>query len=231
MKALIQTGSSLSACGHAQAGGRVPVPLKSDFLSMNRWVSAPFYWENLGQGQNYMSGKWVFLSKRLLGVVILVGFPPLTLSAEIVLKGIRLGMDIEQARERALTKMEAVQISPVMPLPGERSCFKLNGGQGIVMANDHERVEAIVITPQLAQYLFGLAGLTKEEFARVLTEVWGLQGAEWQTGIEMPDPHIGMTALVYIQCFLPDEGASVTVYDNNGLSIRKHDKELRKRIK
>jgi hypothetical protein len=34
MKALIQTGSSLSACGHAQAGGRVPVPLKSDFLSM-----------------------------------------------------------------------------------------------------------------------------------------------------------------------------------------------------
>jgi len=33
MKALIQTGSSLSACGHAQAGGRVPVPLKSDFLS------------------------------------------------------------------------------------------------------------------------------------------------------------------------------------------------------
>jgi hypothetical protein len=35
MKALIQTGSSLSACGHAQAGGRVPVPLKSDFLSIN----------------------------------------------------------------------------------------------------------------------------------------------------------------------------------------------------
>jgi hypothetical protein len=34
MKALIQTGSSLSACGHAQAGGRVPVPLKSDFLSI-----------------------------------------------------------------------------------------------------------------------------------------------------------------------------------------------------
>jgi len=36
MKALIQTGSSLSACGHAQAGGRVPVPLKSDFLSINQ---------------------------------------------------------------------------------------------------------------------------------------------------------------------------------------------------
>ena len=36
MKALIQTGSSLSACGHAQAGGRVPVPLKSDFLSIQR---------------------------------------------------------------------------------------------------------------------------------------------------------------------------------------------------
>lgn len=35
MKALIQTGSSLSACGHAQAGGRVPVPLKSDFLSIS----------------------------------------------------------------------------------------------------------------------------------------------------------------------------------------------------
>lgn len=35
MKALIQTGSSLSACGHAQAGGRVPVPLKSDFLSID----------------------------------------------------------------------------------------------------------------------------------------------------------------------------------------------------
>ena len=38
MKALIQTGSSLSACGHAQAGGRVPVPLKSDFLSMARFT-------------------------------------------------------------------------------------------------------------------------------------------------------------------------------------------------
>ena len=36
MKALIQTGSSLSACGHAQAGGRVPVLLKSDFLSIHR---------------------------------------------------------------------------------------------------------------------------------------------------------------------------------------------------
>ncbi|MGI6495269.1 MAG: restriction endonuclease [Kiritimatiellia bacterium] len=36
MKALIQTGSSLSACGHAQAGGRVPVPLKSDFLSIDQ---------------------------------------------------------------------------------------------------------------------------------------------------------------------------------------------------
>jgi hypothetical protein len=40
MKALIQTGSSLSACGHAQAGGRVPVPLKSDFLSINRLSSS-----------------------------------------------------------------------------------------------------------------------------------------------------------------------------------------------
>jgi len=35
MNALLQTGSSLSACGHAQAGGRVPVPLKSDFLSID----------------------------------------------------------------------------------------------------------------------------------------------------------------------------------------------------
>jgi ribose/xylose/arabinose/galactoside ABC-type transport system permease subunit len=42
MKALIQTGSSLSACGHAQAGGRVSVPLKSDFLSIN--FAALFYW-------------------------------------------------------------------------------------------------------------------------------------------------------------------------------------------
>ncbi|MCO6436649.1 MAG: hypothetical protein J5J06_06130, partial [Phycisphaerae bacterium] len=32
MKALIQTGSSLSACGHAQAGGRVPVPHEKRFL-------------------------------------------------------------------------------------------------------------------------------------------------------------------------------------------------------
>jgi glycosyltransferase involved in cell wall biosynthesis len=40
MKALIQTGSSLSACGHAQAGGRVPVPLKSDFLSIFAAIEA-----------------------------------------------------------------------------------------------------------------------------------------------------------------------------------------------
>lgn len=40
MKALIQTGSSLSACGHAQAGGRVSVPLKSDFLSIKLFVLA-----------------------------------------------------------------------------------------------------------------------------------------------------------------------------------------------
>lgn len=178
-----------------------------------------------------MSRNWNFLIKWVFWVVILIGYPTLSLSAEIVLKGIRLGMDIEQARERALTKMEDVQISPVMPLAVERSCFKLNGDQGIVMANDHERVEAIVITPQLAQNLFKSAGLTKEEFARVLTEVWELQGVEWRTGIEMPDPHIGMAALVYVQCFLPDEGVSVTVYDNNGLSIRKHDKNLKKRIK
>jgi hypothetical protein len=32
MKALIQTGSSLSACGHAQAGGRVSVPPEKRFL-------------------------------------------------------------------------------------------------------------------------------------------------------------------------------------------------------
>lgn len=178
-----------------------------------------------------MRSNWNFLIKWVLWIVILNGFPTLSLSAEIVLKGIRLGMDIEQARERALTKMEDVQLSPVMPLAGERSCFKLNGDQGIVMANDHERVESIVITPQLARQLFELAGLTKEEFARVLTEVWVLQGVEWRTGIEMPEPHIGMAALVYFQCFLPDEGISVTVYDNNGLSIRKHDKNLKKRIK
>ncbi len=172
-----------------------------------------------------------FIIKRVLWVVILIEFPTLSLSAEIVLKGIRLGMDIEQARERALTKMEDVLLSPVMPLAGERSCFKLNGDQGIVMANDHDRVEAIVIAPQLAQQLFESAGLTKEEFARVLTEVWELQGVEWRTGIEMPDPYIGMAALVYVQCFLQDEGISVTVYDNNGLSIRKHDKKLKKLIK
>jgi hypothetical protein len=41
MKALIQTGSSLSACGHAQAGGRVPVPLKSDFLSITQPKGIP----------------------------------------------------------------------------------------------------------------------------------------------------------------------------------------------
>jgi len=40
-----------------------------------------------------------------------------------------------------------------------------------------------------------------------------------------------MAALVYVQCFLQDEGISVTVYDNNGLSIRKHDKKLKKLIK
>ncbi len=40
MKALIQTGSSLSACGHAQAGGRVSVPLKSDFLSIRAITTA-----------------------------------------------------------------------------------------------------------------------------------------------------------------------------------------------
>ena len=38
MKALIQTGSSLSACGHAQAGGRVPVPHEKRFLiNMPSW--------------------------------------------------------------------------------------------------------------------------------------------------------------------------------------------------
>jgi hypothetical protein len=36
MKALIQTGSSLSACGHAQAGGRVPVPPEKRFLINER---------------------------------------------------------------------------------------------------------------------------------------------------------------------------------------------------
>jgi len=41
MKALIQTGSSLSACGHAQAGGRVSVPLKSDFLSIFKGFAFP----------------------------------------------------------------------------------------------------------------------------------------------------------------------------------------------
>src|SRR5574344_2547967 len=40
MNALLQTGSSLSACGHAQAGGRVSVPLKSDFLSIAFYVLA-----------------------------------------------------------------------------------------------------------------------------------------------------------------------------------------------
>ncbi len=177
-----------------------------------------------------ISWNWTFLNKWVLGVVILIGFPQLGIPAEIVLKGIRLGMDIERARERAMTRMENVHLSPVMPLAGDRSCFKLNGDQGIVMANEHERVEAIVVTPQLAQILFESAGLTKEEFARVLTEAWELHGVEWRTGIELPDPRIGMAPLVYVQCFLPDLNVSVTVYDNNGLSVRRHDKNLKKRI-
>ena len=47
MKALIQTGSSLSACGHAQAGGRVPVPHEKRFLINNcqasGWVGYRFH--------------------------------------------------------------------------------------------------------------------------------------------------------------------------------------------
>lgn len=50
MKALIQTGSSLSACGHAQAGGRVPVPLKSDFLSICGVVAGPWQLGKQDQG-------------------------------------------------------------------------------------------------------------------------------------------------------------------------------------
>jgi len=38
MNALLQTGSSLSACGHAQAGGRVPVPPEKRFLINALWM-------------------------------------------------------------------------------------------------------------------------------------------------------------------------------------------------
>jgi hypothetical protein len=46
MKALIQTGSSLSACGHAQAGGRVPVPPEKRFL---------INWHNACKNYGYFS--------------------------------------------------------------------------------------------------------------------------------------------------------------------------------
>jgi GNAT superfamily N-acetyltransferase len=56
MKALIQTGSSLSACGHAQAGGRVPVPLKSDFLSIiARQIATEGYEYYLAPGAGYFA--------------------------------------------------------------------------------------------------------------------------------------------------------------------------------
>src|SRR5574344_2143780 len=46
MNALLQTGSSLSACGHAQAGGRVPVPPEKRFL-INDFPTMPTTAESL----------------------------------------------------------------------------------------------------------------------------------------------------------------------------------------
>ena len=53
MNALLQTGSSLSACGHAQAGGRVPVPPEKRFLINCKGPKSIRALQNAGHGIYY----------------------------------------------------------------------------------------------------------------------------------------------------------------------------------
>ena len=139
-----------------------------------------------------------------------------------------MGMDIEHAREQLLARAGGqIAVSEIQPLSRGRSYFGLADGRGRVEANDHERVDLIELSPDLIHDLFGIVGVTKEEFAWVLSEAWALEEGQWQVGIES-SCSLENPSLSYLQYFLPEEKIIVTIHDGGGLVIRRTDTNLKK---
>ncbi len=78
MKALLQTGSSLSACDHAQAGGQVPVPPEKRFLINNYAVCVSWgllVFTSLALGDPAQKNMQIYL---LIGQSNMAGRAPIT---------------------------------------------------------------------------------------------------------------------------------------------------------
>ncbi len=164
--------------------------------------------------------------------VFVMAYPFVAFPADISIKGIRLGMHIERARERMIARTDgSIDVSEILEMPSSRHRFNIGKGDGHIEANSRERVELISLSPQIVVKLFGDVGSTKEEFAALLSAAWALEEAEWKHGIDVPAFLKLDGPISYIQCQVPSENITVTVYDGNGLVVRINDpRNIKKRI-
>lgn len=103
------------------------------------------------------------------------------LGAEAMVKGVKAGDSIEKAHEQFKARMpEGVEVSEIGPAGnGEARQFTLDGGQGVVLGDDHDRVQYLYFSGALCVKLFGPTAVAPEEFAGVLTEAWELPPTAW----------------------------------------------------
>lgn len=108
--------------------------------------------------------------------------------AEVRLKGVSMGDHIEKARAQLEARLPAcVAVSAIVPADAEGALqFTLDGGAGLVVSDEHERVKWIWLSPGLAREVFDLAPMTDAELAGLLGAAWGIPegawGASWVIG-------------------------------------------------
>ena len=176
-----------------------------------------------------ISSKACSASKYALAMS-LFSLVPLDTSGDVLVKGMHIGMHIEQARVQAVTRIgDITTLSEIQPLAGGRSFFTINGEAGRIVANERERVEHIFISAPLAKILFGIAHLSKEHFAYLLGDLWGIEQSSWKERIEINNALEGVPLRSHIECYLPQQHVSISISQNNDLSISGIDIETIRR--
>ena len=149
------------------------------------------------------------------------------MGAEVRLKGVKPGDHIEKAYEQFKARMpEGVEVSEIVPagLPDARQ-FTVDGENGLVLGDDHDRVQYLYFSGALCVKLFGLAAASPDEFAALLSEAWGLPPMAWTTAWAEAE---NGGAVAYWRAATGD--SIVTLEPGGALSIKRLQKRDVKRV-
>jgi hypothetical protein len=139
---------------------------------------------------------------------------------DISVKGVRLGMHVEHARQQMLVRTEkSLVISPMQRASSGALFFDLNGTEGRVMGDSRARVASLYFSEALTDQFFEASQFTTLQFTWLLSKLWKLDQDKWQVTPNTLHPSMPSRVGNVMEYFCPETRISVRISDRNALTI------------